>query len=507
MNIDYILLAAKTMADKGEKEFSCNLPAFSQSFRMAAKKYRQAAEADPSKKNQYIELAEQYEAKAGQAIGSAPKQPQADNHAQTPKSSAQGSVKAKEPNAGGVESVSEDISVEEALARLNALVGLNGVKEKVQSWVSQVRVFQRRQSLGLPVPDGFSYHLVFSGNPGTGKTTVARFMAQIYKGLGILQGGQLVETQRSDLVAGYVGQTAQKTQDVVNKALGGVLFVDEAYTLNGNGGNDFGQEAIDALLKAMEDHRNELVVIVAGYTDLMQKFIDSNPGLKSRFNTVIEFEDYTGEEMQKIFDGLCNKNRYVLTPGARAMVSNYFNNLYANRDKNFGNGRSVRNVFQQVVLNQSERIDRMMKNYSGTEIGEKELTTLSEEDVLGVLSQASMGVSPEYEKAKAEISEAKIYQFVAQNDLPGASIALCQRLEALLKYVYKYSGDLCEMINLIREKNPQMANIIGKSGFDCLHKIRTFRNAHVHSSPAENTVSAKDVAECIEIIKKLETNV
>lgn len=509
MNIDYVLLAAKTMADKGEKEFSCNLSAFSQSFRMAAKKYRQAAEMDPSKKNEYNALADQYEAKAGQtASAGAPSGGNPTRNYAAGNASNDRTAEKKEKTLSTVESVTEDITVEEALGRLNALVGLNGVKEKVQSWVAQVRVFQRRQALGMPVPDGFSYHLVFSGNPGTGKTTVARFMAQIYKGLGILQGGQLVETQRNDLVAGYVGQTAQKTQEVVNKALGGVLFVDEAYTLNGNGsGNDFGQEAIDTLLKAMEDHRNELVVIVAGYTDLMAKFIDSNPGLKSRFNTVIEFEDYTGDEMQKIFDGLCKKNRYRLTPGAKNMVSDYFNELYAKRDKNFGNGRSVRNVFQQVVLNQSLRLDRTMKENPSADIGEEELTTLNEEDVFGVLSKSDAEVSPEYEKTKAEISDAKIYQYITQNEIPNAAVAVCQRLESLLKHVYKLSGDLCEMINGIKSYDAKKAAVLGVGGFDCLHRVRTFRNAFVHSSSTENVVTEKDIAECLEIIKKLETNI
>lgn len=518
MNLDYILLGAKTMAEKAEKEFACGISAYSQHFKTAAKNYRQAAQMDPSKANQYIALAEEYENKAGMApqpsqnnapaSGGAGNRPN-NNNGGSPRTSGGNNTANNANNARSfstVSAVQEDVSVDEALSRLNGMIGLKGVKEKVQSWVAQVRIFQKRQALGLPVPDGFSYHLVFSGNPGTGKTTVARFMAQIYKGLGILEQGQLVETQRSDLVAGYVGQTAQKTQEVVEKALGGVLFVDEAYTLNAGGGsgNDFGQEAIDTLLKAMEDHRKELVVIIAGYTDLMAKFIDSNPGLQSRFNTVIEFEDYTGEELFKIFSDLCAKSRYVMTPKAKAILEKHFANLYAKRDKNFGNGRSVRNIFQQVVLSQSERLDKMLKVDPNAMLGEEELTALTDADVINAISQAIDGKSPEYEKTKLETNDSVIYQMVAQNELAEATVALCRRLECLLKYVYKFSGDLSEMINMIRSKYPEMAKEIGSAGFDCLYKIRTFRNAHVHSGQATGDVTARDISECLDVIGRLE---
>ena len=372
------------MQDRGEKELANNLPNFAQSFKMAAKNYRKAAELDRRNAPDYIKSAELCESKAGQKLAPS-NTPQGNNYSYGGSNNSNNSGNAnksqteKKAENVSVTEASEDMTVDEAIGKLNALVGLAEVKEKVMSWVSQVRVFQRRKQLGLPVPEGFSYHLVFTGNPGTGKTTVARLMAQIYKGLGILEGGQLVETARSDLVMGYVGQTAIKTQEVVNAALGGVLFVDEAYMLSTGGDNDFGQEAINTLLKAMEDHRDELVVIVAGYTDLMKEFIDSNPGLKSRFNTNIEFSDYTGDEMKKIFDGLCAKNKYKLTEEADARLARYLDNMYKNRDKNFGNGRTVRNVFQQTVSAQSARIDRMLK--SGADIGEEEMMAVTLEDI------------------------------------------------------------------------------------------------------------------------------
>lgn len=252
----------------------------------------------------------------------------------------------------------EKISLEEALSRLNKLEGLSLVKNQVCDWVDQIKVFKMRKERGMSVPET-SYHLVFTGNPGTGKTTVARLMAQIYRALGILSEGQLVEVDRGDLVAGYVGQTAIKTKEVLKKAYGGVLFIDEAYSLAKGGGTDFGQEAIDTILKEMEDKRDDLVVIVAGYDSLMQDFIDSNPGLRSRFKNFIHFDDYTGKELYNIFLGMCNGSQYAVTPAAREALLAYFNDLYAKRDKNFGNGRDVRNVFEAVITRQSKRVAKL----------------------------------------------------------------------------------------------------------------------------------------------------
>lgn len=252
----------------------------------------------------------------------------------------------------------EKLTLEQALAELNALVGLGKVKAQVRDWIDQIKVFRIRKERGMKVPP-MSYHLVFTGNPGTGKTTVARLMSHIYREIGILSKGHLVETDRSKLVAGYIGQTAIKTQEVIDSALGGVLFIDEAYALASSSGNDFGKEAIDTLLKAMEDSRDDFVVIAAGYERPMAKFIGTNPGLKSRFKTFINFEDYTGTELIKIFKGLCTKNEYVLSPEAEQCLEEYIAYLYENRNENFGNGRDIRNLFESIVTAQSRRVSRL----------------------------------------------------------------------------------------------------------------------------------------------------
>ena len=246
-------------------------------------------------------------------------------------------------------------TIEDLKAELAGYVGLTHIKEEVQDLINLVTVYQMRRAHDLPVSD-LSLHMVFSGNPGTGKTMIARLMARIYKTLGILEGGHLVEVDRSALVAGYVGQTATKTMEVLEKAKGGVLFIDEAYTLSRGAENDFGQEAIDTMLKYMEDHRDELVVIVAGYDDLMQKFIDSNPGLKSRFNKYIHFPDYTGEEMEKIFLLQCKSNGYVIEEAAQKLIRDVLDKMFEMRDDNFGNGRTVRNTFEKIINCQATRL-------------------------------------------------------------------------------------------------------------------------------------------------------
>ena len=225
--------------------------------------------------------------------------------------------------------------------------------------VNLVKVRKLRQEQDLPVPP-MSLHLVFMGNPGTGKTTVARLLAQIYHAIGVLSKGQLIEVDRSGLVAGFVGQTAIKTNEVIQSALGGVLFIDEAYALaNQESPNDFGKEAIETLLKGMEDNRADLVVIVAGYTELMGRFIHSNPGLESRFNKYFYFEDYNGEQLMEIFKSMCKKNGYELDEEAEKFAAEDFKDLYENRDENFGNARDVRNVFEQAVSRQANRVAMM----------------------------------------------------------------------------------------------------------------------------------------------------
>lgn len=508
MNVQFVLAAAKAMLDKGEKEHSLGLANAKQSLTLAAKKYRQAAEIDAEHRDEYLKIAEDCESKAQAPVnysnvtpnapGNGNRPPQTPN---TPKTQEQ----AKQEKTTTASVQEEDITIDEALARLNSLTGLKGVKEKVQSWVSQIRVFKYREEMGLPVPDGFSYHLVFTGNPGTGKTTVARFMAQIYKGLGILEKGQLVEASSSDLVAGYVGQTAPKTRALVETALGGVLFIDEAYTLNGSEkGNDFGQQAIDELLKCMEDYRRELVVIVAGYTDLMAKFIDTNPGLQSRFNTTIEFDDYTGEELMSIFDGLCKKNQFILGSTARYMLTEHFNKLYQKRDKNFGNGRTVRNTFQQIVLNQAQRLDKMFQFNPTMQPSREVMVTITEEDLMGVIGDGNIQKTMEYERTKAELNDGVIFAHLAQKNLPAAATALCSRLESLLRHVYSLSGDLCNMVNELRSSSHAKAKLLTKTHYDCIYRIRTYRNAHVHASTCEVEIGPQDVMDCLKIISMLE---
>ena len=247
-------------------------------------------------------------------------------------------------------------TLEELLAELDGLCGLDRVKADVKSLINLVKVRKLRQEHGLPVPP-MSLHLVFLGNPGTGKTTVARLLARIYKSIGVLSKGQLVEVDRSGLVAGFVGQTALKTGEAVEKALGGVLFIDEAYALaSPDNPNDFGREAIETLLKAMEDHREDLIVIVAGYTELMDRFLHANPGLESRFNKYFYFEDYTGDQLMDIFRAMCQKNGYTLDDNGEKYAGAYLNRLYEHRDANFGNAREVRNLFERAAARQADRV-------------------------------------------------------------------------------------------------------------------------------------------------------
>ena len=244
--------------------------------------------------------------------------------------------------------------LEDLQKELDGYIGLAAVKKEVRNLIDLVKVHQLREKNGLPVTE-LSLHMVFSGSPGTGKTTIARLMARIFHSLGILSKGQLVEVDRAGLVAGYVGQTALKTRKAVEKALGGVLFIDEAYALNGSSGNDFGQEAIDTILKAMEDHRDDLVVIAAGYDDLMDRFIHSNPGLESRFNRFLHFEDYTPEELLAIFKMRCEKGCYELEEDAEGFVRDFLRE--ENRDpESFGNARGVRNVFERILVCQASRL-------------------------------------------------------------------------------------------------------------------------------------------------------
>lgn len=278
-----------------------------------------------------------------------------------------------------VEPEEKEQSLEELMEKLGDLVGLSGVKQDIEGLTNLLKVRQRRKEEGLSIPS-VSMHMVFTGNPGTGKTTVARLVAKIYKQLGVVSQGQLVEVDRSGLVSGYVGQTALKTKEVCDKAKGGVLFIDEAYTLTSSEGkNDFGIEAVNTLLKYMEDYRDDFVVIVAGYTKEMEDFLDSNPGLKSRFGKVIEFADYSADELMKILEFNCDKNDLEMTEEAKETSKKFFEKRIEEKTKNFANARDVRNYVDRILTNQANRLSHY------EEISKKDLVTVEKEDVENIV--------------------------------------------------------------------------------------------------------------------------
>ena len=290
----------------------------------------------------------------------------------------QKSYRIVEPAGTSDASVPEETDdLEAALAELSELVGLDAVKRQVNMLVNLIQVQRMRQAQGMKATD-ISKHMVFLGNPGTGKTTVARLLARIYKALGVLRTGQLVEVDRSGLVRGYIGQTATRTAEVIDEALGGMLFIDEAYALTVHKSEgDFGQEAVDTLLKAMEDHRDDLVVVVAGYTELMQRFLDSNPGLRSRFGTQIVFDDYSADELFAILQQQLERQDYALSHAAKKKARELIEARVANKPENFANARDIRNFQERAIANHAVRVAGMKDAKDSKEL----LSTIKPEDL------------------------------------------------------------------------------------------------------------------------------
>ncbi|MGN6715405.1 AAA family ATPase [Anaerocolumna jejuensis] len=281
----------------------------------------------------------------------------------TPKSQKSAMAAKQELKAGTAQAGSEkeEDGLKGLLSELDALIGLDEVKKEINSLINLIKLKKIREEYGMPAMN-ISYHMVYTGNPGTGKTTVARLVAAIYKELGILSKGNLVETDRSGLVAGYVGQTALKVKEVVEEALGGVLFIDEAYSLAGdNLSGDFGKEAVDALVKLMEDNRDNLVVIVAGYKEEMKSFLKSNTGLISRFNRFIEFPDYTAKELTEILLSMAGKAGLTVEEEAIEHITEYLAVMDAVKTKEFGNARGIRNIFEKILINQANRLAALDK--------------------------------------------------------------------------------------------------------------------------------------------------
>ena len=269
----------------------------------------------------------------------------------------------------------DDRTLDELLKELDNLIGLEDVKSKVNDLIAYQKVQALRKQCGLHSQKG-TLHMAFTGNPGTGKTTVARIVGHVYKQIGLLSKGHFVEVSRTDLIAGYQGQTALKVKNVIDKAKGGVLFIDEAYSITENDHSDsYGRECLTELTKALEDYRDDLVVIVAGYTEPMNKFFDSNPGLKSRFNTFIEFEDYTVEELTNILIMICKNNDYNLSEEAKIRIISYLEQKVSQKDENFANGRLVRNMYDDMVMNHAKRVVNM--NEPSREV----LSEITEEDI------------------------------------------------------------------------------------------------------------------------------
>ena len=322
--------------------------------------------------------------------------------------------------------------IENPAEELNNMIGLSTVKNEINTLCNFVIMKKKREAEGLKSPS-ISYHCVFTGNPGTGKTTVARLLAGIYKDLGVLKKGHLVETDRSGLVAEYVGQTAVKTNKIIDSALDGVLFIDEAYTLANGGTNDYGPEAIATLLKRMEDDRDRLVVILAGYNNEIENFINSNPGLRSRFNRYIHFEDYTASELYDIFCLQVKKGEYTLTDDASQYLQERLKAIVSDKPKDFGNARYVRNLFEKTVEAQANRLA------AKTTLTKEELTQITKDDIKWKESGHSVA-------SKQVTLNHQSYQEAKQNTEQAQAVAKKEKAEEPVNTYHSYDdGDTIEV--------------------------------------------------------------
>lgn len=303
--------------------------------------------------------------------------------------------------------------IQAAIAKLDKLHGLESVKADVKRLKSMVKFHAARHAMGLAETD-HSLHLVFTGNPGTGKTTIARIIGEIYKELGVLEKGHFVEVDRGELVGEYIGSTAQKTQEKIDEAMGGILFIDEAYALQGEG-NDFGPEAIETILKNMEDKRGAFVVIVAGYPDLMKKFINSNPGLPSRFNKYIDFPDYNTDDLVAIMDQMATDHDLVIDPDARREAKSLIRDLKQAGGRNFGNGRMVRNMLEKLEMRMARRLfgqdAAVTADGAATEAEARktQLMTITKDDLL-CLKQEVIAEEKRAAQQRADTRESSQYQ-------------------------------------------------------------------------------------------------
>lgn len=337
---------------------------------------------------------------------------------------------------------------------LSSLIGLKSVKEEVQRLTNFIKVQQMRRQCGL-MTTPISYHCVFTGNPGTGKTTVARILAGIFKGLGILSKGQLVETDRSGLVAEYVGQTAVKTNKVIDSAMDGVLFIDEAYSLAQGGQNDFGTEAISTLLKRMEDDRNRLIVILAGYGNEMKQFIDTNPGLQSRFNRYIEFSDYSVDELLEIYMKNVFKHDYSITENAKSKAKKVIEIAYAEKDKNFGNARFVRNLFEKTLENQAMRL------VSDSNIDREQLILIKQSDLCSDNTQESTEDNSPIIACNKKVSIPSLEPYDPCLDLPNyKKPTLTEGNASKWNFIYKKQQSEPQLYNLLQSIEFQNSSAI-----------------------------------------------